>query len=214
MSRTQPIDAASVPNRELVVYALAMAGGAARRIHTEDVALKAHELFPGSFSWTMHPEIPDKDIVRVALTDSRKEDFGALVDGRSGVRRGQTARTRREPVTDGWILTEPGLRFIKERDADMAQLARSKDQKDHRQVPRRDVKRLKEHPLFAEFSAESSSFEPSIGQLADILRCRVDAGPNVWRKRFDKLNRMSITVEDDEFSEFVAKLEMAYEQER
>jgi hypothetical protein len=214
MTGSHSVDPTSVPNRELVVYALAMAGGGLRRIHTEDVALKAHELFPGSFSWTKHPEIPDKDIVRVALTDARKEEFGSLVEGRSGTRRGQTARTRREPAPDGWRLTESGLGFLKDRDEDIAQLVRATGQKDHRQVARRGVRRLKDHPLFSTFVHDREGFDPSIGELADVLRCRVDAEPSVWRGRLDNVARLSVEVEDDDFREFVRKLETAYEQER
>jgi len=69
-------------NRELVVYCLYVVGGATERVHTEDLALKCWELFPDSFSWTKYPNYPDKDIVRVALTDARKEKYGALVSGR------------------------------------------------------------------------------------------------------------------------------------
>jgi len=69
-------------NRELVVYGLYVAGGATERVHTEDLALKCWELFPDSFSWTKFAQYPDKDIVRVALTDARKEKYGALVNGR------------------------------------------------------------------------------------------------------------------------------------
>lgn len=86
------------PNRELVVYALSVLGGDSKPIHTEDIALKCHELFPESFSWTKHPEIPDKDIVRVALTDARKRQHGVLVEGRTGQRQGHSAKTKRRPA--------------------------------------------------------------------------------------------------------------------
>jgi hypothetical protein len=73
------------PNRDLVVYALGILGGEFQRVHTEDIALKCHELFPDVFSWTRYPEIPDKDIARVALTDARKVKYGRLVEGRAGM---------------------------------------------------------------------------------------------------------------------------------
>ena len=98
----------ALPNRELVVYALFLLGGDTNRVHTEDVALKCFELCPQSFSWVKHAEYPDKDIVRVALTDARKEHYGALVEGRAGQRHGLTAKTKRGPVPDGWILTATG----------------------------------------------------------------------------------------------------------
>ncbi len=92
---------ATLTNRDMVVYALYSLGGATKRFHTEDIALKCFEVWPSAFSWTKYPEYPDKDIVRVALTDARKEKFGFLVDGRTGQTRGQANRTKRRRTGDG-----------------------------------------------------------------------------------------------------------------
>src|SRR5439155_12986110 len=97
-------------NRELVVYCLYIAGGITERIHTEDLALKCWELFPDSFSWTKYPQYPDKDIVRVALTDARKDKYGGLVSGR--VEGHATGAAHGEP--EGWVLTDKGLAWIKD----------------------------------------------------------------------------------------------------
>src|SRR5437899_9176451 len=94
-------------NRELVVYCLYIAGGSTERIHTEDVALKCWELYPDSFSWTKYPKYPDKDIVRVALTDARKTKYGALLSGRV---EGQSSASG-EP--EGGMLTEAGLAWVR-----------------------------------------------------------------------------------------------------
>src|SRR3989442_9620011 len=98
-----------VPNRELVVYVLSLLGAESRRVHTEEIAVKCHELFPASFSWTKYTQLPDKDIVRVALTDARKAQHGALVDGRSGERRGPSATTEAEPLAGGWEIIKTGV---------------------------------------------------------------------------------------------------------
>lgn len=214
MSTQTSLDSTEFANRELVVFALAMRGGATHKVHTEDIALKCHELFPGSFSWTKYPEIPDKDIVRVALTDARKQVFGALVDGRAGTKRGQSAKTKREPVADGWILTEPGLTFLKEHESELTNLARSKGQKDHRQVVRKEMRRIRQHQLYEVFQGDRDGFRAPIGQLADLLRCRVDAEQRVWDNRFEKLRLVAAASEDDEFAEFVAMLELSYDEER
>src|SRR5580765_1329574 len=97
-------------NRELVVYALYVAGGATSRVHTEDLALKCWELFPDSFSWTKYPTYPDKDIVRVALTDARKDKYGGLISGRV---EGHTGDSKGGDA-EGWLLTEKGLAWIKQ----------------------------------------------------------------------------------------------------
>ena len=46
------------PNRELVVFGLSLLGGSTDRVHTEDIAVKCHEMFPDSFSWTKYPQYP------------------------------------------------------------------------------------------------------------------------------------------------------------
>src|SRR2546427_7389250 len=113
----------ALPNRELVIYVLSLLGGESKRLHTEDITVKCHELFPGSFSWTKYPNYPDKDIVRVALTDARKSQHGALVEGRSGQKRGQSAKTNRGPVPDGWMLTRAGVQWVSENKERLASLA-------------------------------------------------------------------------------------------
>ena len=94
-----------IPNSELVVYVLSLLGGESKSVHTEDIALKCHELFSDSFSWTKYPDRPDKEVVRTGLMDARKEKHGQLVKGRSG--------REIHKVPDGWMLTEAGIEWLK-----------------------------------------------------------------------------------------------------
>jgi hypothetical protein len=197
-------------NREIVVYAVYLLGGDTQRIHTEDVALKCFELFPDSFSWIKYPTYPDKDIVRVALTDARKERYGGLVEGRSGQNKGLSARTRRKPVSDGWILTAKGIEWVK------ANLDRFKEYrmlgqtKEHRQKVLRKLKRIKESKIYSTFLDSPKQFEPAIGEMADLFRCRVDAEEEVWRQRFDTARRQARTAEQERVLEFIDLCEEAY----
>ena len=77
-------EADSVSNTDLVVYAIALLGGDSEFVHTEDIAVKCHELRPTSFSWTKYPEYPDLEVTRRALITVRSEKSACLVDGRSG----------------------------------------------------------------------------------------------------------------------------------
>ncbi|GAH04277.1 unnamed protein product, partial [marine sediment metagenome] len=134
-------------NREMVVYALYSLGGATKRFHTEDIALKCYELWPSAFSWTKYPQYPDKDIVRVALTDARKEKYGYLLDGRSGQTRGQSNRTKREKAADGWSLTDSGVHWSeanKQRFESAGPVT-----KKHRQKSMLFLRRVKKHKVFA-----------------------------------------------------------------
>lgn len=197
-------------NRELVVYGLEQSGGGVRRVHTEDVALKCHELFPDAFSWTRHPKLPDKDIVRVALTDARKDRYGALVTGRAGQARGKSAKAN----PDGWMLTEAGVAFLKKHGARLTAFARSADKKDHRQTVLKQLRRIKEHPLFREYRRDPDGFYAPVGRLAELMRCRVDAESQVWRKRFQSARLVIAASEDKTLSDFLQKLEQSYQDQR
>ena len=204
----------SLPNRELVVYALSLLGGESQRIHTEDVAIKCHELFPDSFSWVKYPNLPDKDIVRVALTDARKQKYGALVDGRAGQSKGHYAQTSRGPSSDGWILTPEGTSWLNANKIRIENLVGKSHGKTHRQRLLKKLKKVKDHKLYRDFVENENEFNASIGDLADLLSCRVDADPHVWRKRFDVLMNVAVSAEQDDVQRFLARCEHSYEDNR
>jgi len=189
-------------------------GGDSKVIHTEEIALKCFELFPASFSWVKYPQYPDKDVVRVALTDARKESYGALVEGRAGQKRGLSAKTQRVPVADGWILTAPGRRWIREHLAALELVAGSGQAKAHRQLLLKQLKRVRDHVLFAHYRDNPTDFSPAIGAIADLLRCRVDAEPVVWQERFDRVCRQAETAGQDDVSDFITKCRDAYIRQR
>ena len=195
-----------------MVYALFLLGGDAKRIHTEDIALKAFELFPHSFSWAKHTKYPDKDIVRVALTDSRKEQYGALVEGRSGQTKGQTSRTKRLPSKDGWILTERGVAWVSDNIRQLSEAFESVTSQRQQVLIR--LKRLRQHRIFLVYLDEGESFSPSIGDLADFLQCRVDASPEIWDKRFSNLLNLVLTAHQPDFRDFLEICRDAYTEQR
>jgi hypothetical protein len=203
-----------LPNREIVVYVLGLLGGHSKRVHTEDIAKKCHELFPDSFSWTKYPGLPDKDIVRVALTDSRKEQHGALVRGRSGQRRGQSAKTNRGPAPDGWILTAEGVEWFNQHREQFGSLVGTDSLKDHRQRVLKELVRIKNHTLYQSYREDPGGFIAPLGEIADLVRCRVDAPENVWVGRFESLRGKAMVAEQPDVAEFIDKCEKEYETQR
>ena len=200
-------------NREVVVLALFAKGGTTMRIHTEDISVECHRLAPSSFSWTKYPEFPDKDIVRVALTDARKEKYGALVSGRTGQNRGQFHRRERAPASDGWALTDAGIRWAqlnRHRLADFDSAA----EKTHRQQSLKFLNRVRKHKVFGEYQGGSQEFQPAIGDLADLLRCRVDADLSVWEDRLDRIRKHAAVVEQPDFADFAARAAEVIRSER
>jgi len=199
-------------NREMVVYALYALGGATKRFHTEDIALKCFELWPSAFSWTKYPQYPDKDIVRVALTDARKEKFGYLVVGRTGQTRGQSNLTKRQRAGDGWSLTDAGISWSEEnkkRFESSGPIA-----KEHRQKSMQFLSRVRKHKVFSLYNDNPEKFYPAIGDLADLLRCRVDADDAVWTERLERIRKHAVATDNGEFVSFVERCIEAYQQQR
>ena len=194
-----------IPNRHLAVYGLFVLGGDTKYVHTEDVALKCFELFQHSFSWVKYPQYPDKDIVRIALCDARKVKYGALVEGRAG---------RGSAVNDGWRLTTDGIEWIQEHRGQIEAFAASGRLKEHRQKILRDVKRIKDHRLYSEYLDCRNGFSPRIGDIAELMRCRVDAEEEIWEQRFQTMERKAQTTVQKEVAEFIDLCRKAYLRER
>jgi len=194
-----------IPNRHLAVYGLFLLGGDTNYVHTEDIALKCFELFQHSFSWVKYPEYPDKDIVRIALCDARKEKYGGLVEGRAG---------RGPLVNDGWRLTAEGVEWIKEHRQQVEGFAASGIVKEHRQKILRDLKRVKDHTLYGEYLHHRDLFSPRIGNIAELMRCRVDAEEEIWEQRFQAIERKAQTAEQKEVVEFIGLCRKAYLRQR
>ena len=203
-----------IPNREMVVYALSLLGGDSKPIHTEDIAVKCHDLFPASFSWTKYPDFPDKDIVRVALTDARKAQYGALVEGRTGQQKGHSAKTKRRPASDGWMLTSAGAVWAREKSSVFESLGAVGELKSHRQWIPRQLSKVRKHHLFVAYLRNAKEFDPQIGDLADLARCRVDAAQSVWEGRFDALERKALAAGQDDIVDFTKRCREAYDRDR
>ena len=86
----------TLSHSQVVALALFALGGDQRRVDTEDIAVKAHELAPGRFAWRKYPDQINLELVRVFLSDAKKPDSRALVVG--------SGRT-------GWSLTARGVKW-------------------------------------------------------------------------------------------------------
>lgn len=69
-------DQLEVNKTMLVILALHALGGES---DLEHIAVKAHEMFPDQFCWKSFPKLPDKDAVRVHLSEAKKKALGELV---------------------------------------------------------------------------------------------------------------------------------------
>lgn len=76
---------------EVVTLAVYLQGGAQRAIDTEEIAVQAHRLAPGRFSWKKYADQINLELIRVYLSDAKKGDL-VMGSGRTG-----------------WRLTQRGL---------------------------------------------------------------------------------------------------------
>lgn len=194
-------DAPPPPNRELVTYVLGLLGGEFKRQNTEDIAQKCFELFPRSFSWVKYTQFPDKDLVRVALYDAQKEEYGSLVDGKY---------SSRDISKDGWILTDSGTEWFRENsDRIQGREGDSVAPSKHRQVARKKLQRILDHPVWQRYQEDPAAFSPSLVELSDLFRCRVDASERIWDKRLESAEKLARASQQIDLTDFLAKCRKA-----
>ncbi len=101
MSRSQSVNSErrsreSTSNVAIVTVALFELGGGTDSKDTEDIAVKSSEIAPGRFAWRKYKDQINLDAVRKRLWDAKKK--WNFITGSE---------------TDGWMLTEDGLRFAR-----------------------------------------------------------------------------------------------------
>jgi len=196
---------------EIAAYAVHVLGGTSGYVGTESVALKCFELAPDSFSWVTRPDIPDKDIVRIALIHAREPQNGALVTGRSGRGRGLSKRTRSAPAADGWMLTQNGVKWIAENGQRVSETLGYREVSAHRQDQLHKLSRIRSHALFQEYIDRPQVFSPALSRMADLFRCRVDSDKLTWKRRFQTTRNVAQAAKDEMVLDFLEKCERALE---
>jgi len=202
-TRDQDTMRGNLANWKIATYALYLLGGTSQTVHTEDVAIKCYELARDIFSWVRHPQYPDKDIVRSALMDARKEKNGSLVTGRAGRGSGQRQVTGTGPRADGWQLTADGVKWVMANEETLAQILGQREPRRQRQTALMKLARITDHPAFREFLRQPKDFTPSIGDVAEMMRCRVDAGPEVWQDRIRTFRNLAEALKNKDVLAFL-----------
>jgi hypothetical protein len=171
---------------EVVALALYVLGGGGRVVDTEDVAVRAHELAPGRFSWRKYRDQINLELVRVALSDARKRENGGLVTG--------TGRS-------GWSLTAAGQRWAEAnaprlvgRDLTKQRAERSAGSIDERRWQRERLRMLTTD-AWRQWSAGHDASAISREAAHDLFR--IDRY-SVGRARELKVNRLRQMFDDDE----------------
>jgi hypothetical protein len=185
-------------NVDVVTYALAELQGGNKPVHLERIAVKAHELAPGSFRWDLdeYADFVDKDKVRVSLTDAEKEEKGALVQG-VGVRRGGQSKR-----SDLWRLTANGAKWV----LDNGERVRAGVSAPSPRFKKRKADALRRRftgsSLYQEFEqTKAVSADPYA--FTDLLECSPDAANSVVAQRLDELKAQTQLLEDRDLLAFL-----------
>lgn len=166
-------------NHEIVTLAVYLLGGERRTIETEDVAVKANDIAPRRFTWRKYPEQINIENVRTFLSDAKKAKNGNYLLG-SG--------------KEGWILTENGVKFAKERVAMLENdLTRDRLTPNERQWIRNERARMLSSEAFLKFT--DNGIDSVTVQEAEAF-FRLDDYV-VGKARERKLLRILNTFQDD-----------------
>ena len=188
---------AEVPKTHLVALALHALGGEG---DLETIAVKAHEMFPGQFSWRRFP-FPDKDAVRVHLSEAKKKAFGELIIDHDQREQGTGQGTR----VKRYALTRAGLEKAQELThllAD-AKVTGSDRSFDYQQI----VAPIVASEAFRQFAAGGSLAE--IGRERFLLAAKLfaDASPFMINGRLAKaqnaISRLPESSERDRLTRFI-----------
>ena len=177
----------------VVTLAVYLLGGSERAVDTEDVAVKAHEIAPGRFSWTKYPEQINLELVRVYLSAAKKTSNGQLLTG-SG--------------RSGWTLTQNGWSFAKNAAPRMPSLALTRSRQDSRSGSidenrwRRERNRITSSDAWNKWN--DGIRELSLADAREIYRIDHYAVGDLREKKITRLR--SLFREDKEVEPFLERL--------
>jgi hypothetical protein len=187
-------------NRDVCLFALVKCGGDVSHISTEDIALKAFELYPEKFGLIAHPAHPDVDSVRVTLTDLRKAKYGILVEGDKKM---------------GWRTTPEGTAWYKSNKKAIADAIQHKLGGQKRvssgvmikgdKVRTFRLTRIKTSEAYKKWKAHS---QPNKYDFYNLLRVDTYTSPDVYERHMKDLT--DVAEEDDELKTFLRAMDQAY----
>ncbi len=196
-------------NVDVVVYALAVLGGAEKTVYSEEIAVKCYELAPKKFSWQLphykDKEWPDKYIVKTALEDAKKKKYGSLVEGRYAL----------ETTKDGWRLTHYGVKWFKMSKTNIENVlgtARSLISKKDKEEYIRTIRALSKHHLYKHYIAVRSLQGSTVYQLTDMLNCSPDAPSDLIKRKFTRLLVIAELMDNDDIRDFLHLFYSAFPQ--
>jgi hypothetical protein len=199
-------EAKELTNVDVVVYALAVLGGSDHTIYSEDVAARCYDLAPSRFSWRLlkyrKKGWPDKYIVKTALEDAKKDEYGALVEGSYAL----------DSTKDGWRLTPKGATWFKANAIRIEQELNSKPQETS--VAALDKKRflrtLQSQQLYKNFVMTGNLNSTSRYEFTDMLNCSPDASQDMIISKYNRVRATAELIGNEDVIRFLDACKAAY----
>lgn len=185
-----------IKSMHIAVYALSLIGGAHRKVHTEDIAVKCFEIAKRRFKWERY-DYPEKELVRKALFHAGEKKNGGLVVGRSGME--QRGKSR-----DGWQLTPAGADWLSKNEATLQRALAQTSAVIPKHESVRFLKKMRSERAFQIFLATRSLTDVSQYMFTDLLNCSPDASPDTIRIKFDRILSQAKLVRDKDALDFLA----------
>lgn len=191
-----------IKSSHIAIYALSLLGGAHRKVHTEEIAVKCMEIAANRFKWERY-DYPDKELVRKALFHAGEKRNGSLVTGRSGME--QKGKSR-----DGWQLTPAGADWLAENE----KVLQSGFAHTSAAIPKREaarfLKKIRSEPAFQIFIAKKNLADVSRYMFTDLLNCSPDAPSETIRIKFDRILSVAKLINDRAVINFLVACEANY----
>lgn len=211
--RTQSVSDQEINNRQVVLLALLLQGGATGHVDLEDVAVQAYRLAPTRFRWSRY-DYPSLEATRQAFKHwkDRKTEEPRVTEHRQtylltglGVKEAVDAARiilqREISSADEAIKAykaSSGVVSDKSQDAIVARTRTTARPSQH------ELRRIRTHRLFKLWLSGSTAFEQ--WEIADLLNCLPNSSVRVWDERFSRLNAMAEFWQDEELMRFLATL--------
>ena len=106
------------------------------------------------------------------------------------------------------MLTPSGAKWIASNEVRLRAALDRNEPRFHRQELLQKLKRFRQSQPFLEFLHDPSTFRPTLGQLAELMRCRVDADDAVWTKRFEVVRNQALLAQQQDLLDFLIACEV------
>lgn len=191
------MEAKELSNVDIALFALYKLGGDTAPMHTEDVALKCFELLPERFCWKKYPQFPELDPARFGLEDAAKPRYGKLAR--------QVFRNIAGKRQVHWVLTPAGLEHVRARLNVLERLETgSVTRGSERTEENRFIAQIRRHISFKKFFKTGRCDGIEKYEFTDLLRCSLDASPQVLGERLDRLRARVEKAGADDVRRFLA----------